>query len=174
MRLLLSFFALILFFAQSTFGQNDVLNLFPIISKQDFSEAAQKRLDRRDELFDKEEELTESERRELDKLLNEFSEVDESIWDVVHMGCSWYCAGGPYKLEASSNLKSHKKLTYDADNAHDLNYKSAWIEGIEGYGIGEYLLYFFKKESPRIQTISVSNGYVKSEKAWKNNSRVKN
>jgi len=54
-----------------------------------------------------------------------------------------------------------------------LNYKNAWVEGADGYGIGEYLLYTFGGASPRINEIIVVNGYVKNKTAWENNSRVK-
>lgn len=42
-----------------------------------------------------------------------------------------------------------------------------------GDGIGEYVEYHFKAESPRITQIQIANGYVKTEKAWFENARVK-
>ncbi len=102
-----------------------------------------------------------------------FDETKESYWDVIGAGCSWYCAGGPKSVTASSQLKSQGSVNYKAGNAHDLNYRTAWVEGVEGYGIGEYLTYTFEGGSPRITTIIVVNGYVKSKKAFKENSRVK-
>ncbi|MBO7637104.1 MAG: hypothetical protein J6S89_11075 [Paludibacteraceae bacterium] len=102
-----------------------------------------------------------------------FDESKESYWDVIGEGCSWYCAGGPKSVTASSQLKSQGSVNYKAGNAHDLNYRTAWVEGVEGYGIGEYLTYTFEGGSPRITTIIVVNGYVKSKKAFKENSRVK-
>jgi hypothetical protein len=47
------------------------------------------------------------------------------------------------------------------------------VEGVPGYGIGQYLEYVFEPQSPRVTTILLYNGYVKSEKAWLENSRVK-
>lgn len=102
-----------------------------------------------------------------------FDETKESYWDVIGAACSWYCGGGPYAVTASSQLESQGAVNYKASNAHDLNYRTAWVEGVEGYGIGEYLTYKFKGGSPRITTIIVVNGYVKSQKAFKENSRVK-
>jgi hypothetical protein len=58
-------------------------------------------------------------------------------------------------------------------NAHDLYFKTAWVEGVKGYGIGEYLVYYFNQTAPRITQIIIANGYVKSEKAYRENSRVK-
>ncbi len=106
-------------------------------------------------------------------LMEKFGEVYEDIWDIVGGGCSWYCGGGPHKVSASSFLKSQGKISYAPKNAHDLNYKNAWVEGSDAYGIGEYLEYKFTAGSPRITKIKVVNGYVKSETAYQNNSRVK-
>lgn len=113
--------------------------------------------------------LTESEKH----ILASCDETKESVWDTEGGGCSWYCGMGPSSVEASSSLASQGNNTYDAENAHDFSYKSAWVEGASGYGIGEYLLYTFAPENPRINKIKIVNGYVKSQKAWENNSRVK-
>lgn len=100
-------------------------------------------------------------------------ETKKSFWLIHGEGCSWYCGGGPSSVEASSCLKSNGENNYEGKNAHDLNYKNAWVEGVKGYGIGEYLTYTFKPGSPRITKIIVVNGYVKSKTAFVNNSRVK-
>jgi hypothetical protein len=104
------------------------------------------------------------------------SRVDEEklgYWDVLGSGCSWYCGGGPKNVEASSHLPNQGSITYGASNAHDLNYKTAWVEGVTGYGVGEFLTYTFDGDSPRINEIIVVNGYVKSQAVWQDNSRVK-
>ncbi len=100
-------------------------------------------------------------------------ETYESYWDVLGIGCSWYCGGGQDTLSASSHIPTSKGLTYEAKNAHDLNYKTAWIEGVKGYGIGEILTFHFPPQNPRITKIIIANGYVKTEKSWRENSRVK-
>ncbi len=100
-------------------------------------------------------------------------EVKPTIWHAVPEGCSWYCGGGPDSVTASSHLRAQGANTYGPGNAHDLGFKHAWVEGVDGYGIGEYLTYHFRAESPRITKIIVANGYVKSPGAWKKNSRVK-
>lgn len=102
--------------------------------------------------------------------------IDELMvpyWDTEGDGCSWYCGGGPYDVEASSFLSSYGAITYEPWNAHDFSYKNAWVEGVAGYGIGEYLTYYFTAQSPRITEIRIANGYVKSQTDWENNSRVK-
>jgi len=100
-------------------------------------------------------------------------EQKENYWDILGVGCSWYCGGGLDTISASSTLKTFKGINYSAKNIHDLNYKNAWIEGVTGYGIGEYVVYNFPPENPRITEIIIVNGYAKSPTAWKDNSRVK-
>lgn len=110
---------------------------------------------------------------EQQKMYSEWDETGRGYWDIQGDGCSWYCAGGPESVSASSSLKSQGENTYGAENAHDLNYKTAWVEGAAGDGIGQSLLYKFAAHSPRITDIIIVNGYVKSQTAWENNSRAK-
>lgn len=100
-------------------------------------------------------------------------ELQTPYWDFQGDGCSWYCGGGPNDVTASSFLAQQGQTTYEATNAHDFSFKSAWAEGVPGYGIGEYLTYHFDAKSPRITEIIIANGYVKSQTDWENNSRVK-
>jgi len=101
-------------------------------------------------------------------------ETTGSYWETMGGGCSWYCGGGPDSVSASSYLKSNNaKINYLPENAHDFSFETAWVEGVKGYGIGEYLTYYFSQISPRITKIIIANGYVKSEKAYRENSRVK-
>jgi hypothetical protein len=94
----------------------------------------------------------------------------EDYWEILGVGCSWYCGGGLDSTFASSELVGGK---YSSNNIHDLNYKTAWVEGVAGQGIGEKITYDFPPENPRITKIIIVNGYVKSPKAWTENSRVK-
>lgn len=103
-----------------------------------------------------------------------YDEMYASYWDIVGEGCSWYCGdGGPIKIKASSRLANQGSNNYNEKNLHDLQYNTPWVEGVKGYGIGEWVEYTFKADNPRITTIHVVNGYCKSQTAWKNNSRVK-
>lgn len=105
-----------------------------------------------------------------------YSAVDEThqdYWASIGDGCSWYCGDGPKKVTASSYLKAQGTNTYEAKNAHDFSYKNAWVEGVAGTGIGEYLEYTFAATAPRITDIIIANGFVKSQAAWTNNARVK-
>lgn len=155
----------------------ELKNLNPsYINTLDFSENTIAQWALRDTLLNQ---LT-SEKKDWDKLTSEekallekYEEVYANIWDIVGGGCSWYCGGGSNKVTASSFLKSQGTNNYEPQNAHDLDYKSAWVEGVAGYGIGEFLVYNFSAAAPRITEIIVVNGYVKSETAYRNNSRVK-
>ena len=103
-----------------------------------------------------------------------FDETRTDYWQTIGDGCSWYCGdGGPIKIKASSRLKSQGKNSYNEENLHDFSYKTPWVEGADGYGEGEWVEYTFIANSPRITEIRIANGYVKSQTAWQNNSRVK-
>lgn len=111
--------------------------------------------------------------KEEQEIYDNVGEVDDYYWAAVGGGCSWYCGGGPYEVTATSNLTSQGKNTYEPQNAHDLDYSTAWVEGVSGDGIGQYLTYHFNSHSARITNVFVANGYVKSQTAWENNGRVK-
>ena len=160
-------------FLNSVYGQNLEKNYYPKeIVKVDLSFKTETEINRQSELL-LNENLSQKEKIELDTLLNKYGEVVESVWDIIDGGCSWYCGGGNYSVKASSSLHPEKGIVYKAENANDISYKTAWVEGKKDEGIGEYLEYSFKNNSPRVTKIIISNGYMKSEIAWKNNNRVK-
>ena len=101
-------------------------------------------------------------------------EMYDSYFALDGEGCSWYCGdGGPIKITASSRLASQGANNYNEKNLHDDHANTPWVEGVKGYGIGEWVEYTFKADNPRITDIKIVNGYCKSQSAWKNNSRVK-
>lgn len=83
--------------------------------------------------------------------------------------CSWYCGGQIDSVTASSALADR----YTAEKAHDFSIVTAWVEGVEGNGVGEYLRYSFPGTCPRITTVLIHNGYVKNWDVWRDNARVK-
>ncbi len=95
-------------------------------------------------------------------------------------GCSWYCGGSVHNITASSELKGNGVINYEAGNAHDFDEKTAWVEGVDGNGIGEYIEYEFDfNEDPAynvnlgINKLIIANGYKKSRQVWENNARIK-
>lgn len=155
------------------YGQNK-LKVFKPSSyyTPDLSIETKNDINRQTELLSKED-LTKAEKVELDTLIKKYGEVVENVWDVIDGGCSWYCGGGNYKVSASSELTTQNHNNYKAKSANDLSYLTAWVEGKEGSGIGEYIEFSFKNNSPRITSIIISNGYMKSDNTWKNNNRIK-
>lgn len=83
--------------------------------------------------------------------------------------CSWYCGGQIDSVTASSALADR----YAAEKAHDFSIVTAWVEGVEGNGVGEYIKYAFPGTCPRITTVLIHNGYVKNWDVWRDNARVK-
>lgn len=76
------------------------------------------------------------------------------------------------QLKASSTLAPQGKKGYSASKVCDDDPTTAWVEGKEDYGIGEYLeMEGWKPMSDG--EISILNGYQASKSVWENNSRVK-
>lgn len=95
-----------------------------------------------------------------------------SVYEIF-VGCSWYCGGEMNNVKSSSTLPKQAANTYTANNAHDLRYDTAWVEGVSGPGIGETLTYTFTNKAPRITEILIHTGYIKDEDTWLKNNRVK-
>jgi len=96
-------------------------------------------------------------------------EIDE--W----MSGGWADSNYPDSIFASSSLPSQGNYTYYPKNAHDFKESTAWIEANAGYGEGEFLAFRFPKfraDEP-LTTITIYNGYQRSEGSWQQNSRVK-
>ena len=74
-------------------------------------------------------------------------------------------------VNASSEL-IQKSKSYKVENVIDNNKSTAWIEGVKGDGIGEYIQ-FSSKNTFIVDKIDIINGLSKSEKIYKNNNRIK-
>jgi hypothetical protein len=94
-------------------------------------------------------------------------------YQILKAPCSWNCGSGPYKISASSHLTSIDSIVFLPGYAHDLNFKHAWAEGEDGYGIGEFLIYTFSSTTKKMDRIYVANGFVRTEIEWKEYSSVK-
>ena len=106
---------------------------------------------------------------ELEKALLGFVEEDRVLSHFYSGKCSWYCGGQIDSVTASSALGEK----YAAEKAHDFSIVTAWVEGVEGNGEGEYIKYAFPGTCPRITTVLIHNGYVKNWDVWRDNGRVK-
>ncbi len=84
-------------------------------------------------------------------------------------------------IVASSTLKPQGRANYRADNIFDRDPKTAWVEGVKGYGIGQWIEFrnvcvvrgSGGDYARPVRNINILNGYVKSDKAWRENGRVK-
>ncbi|MCR5455275.1 MAG: hypothetical protein K6F33_09845, partial [Bacteroidales bacterium] len=171
MKKLIFIFALLA--ATSAADAQVVKNLYPAESSWAFSDKGAADYDKAVKLIEsKDGNLTEEEWEYVAKL--GYDEMYESYWDMIGMGDGWYCGtGAPTNITASSRLASQGSNNYSEKNMHDFKCNTPWVEGVKGYGIGEWVEYTFEANSSRITEIKVVNGYNKSEAAWKNNSRVK-
>lgn len=113
----------------------------------------------------------------LEKLAGEGKIDPENFYNIpvysslYFEGCSWYCGGWVDSLSASSHHRPQGNFTYDAENAHDFNHESVWAS--QGNGVGECLTFTFAGNCPRITSVAILSGHVKTAQAWRNNSRVK-
>lgn len=91
------------------------------------------------------------------------------------LGCSFYCADFAVTTKASSSLPHRERLKYDAEQSHDFKLNTAWVEGKDGDGIGEFIEYIVSGVGSEltITSLKVFNGYRKTRELWQDNSRVK-
>lgn len=75
------------------------------------------------------------------------------------------------KVTASSVRLSVQSNTYTPDNVIDGTRKTAWIEGVDGPGLGEWLRFDFDREI-NLHRILILPGYFKSPEIWKMNNRL--
>ena len=99
----------------------------------------------------------------------------------IFFGCSeWCCVGNwEYKATATSTLKSQSGISYDASNILNYERNNTWVEGVNGYGIGETIDITQKYEALENENdinflnLCIVNGYAENLEKWTNNSRVK-
>ena len=100
-----------------------------------------------------------------------YCDEDNRVYFDLH--CNPYTWGAENAV-ASSTLGSQGSASYLASNVKDWNHETAWVEGVSGYGIGEWIeLQNVRPDGGTITALHIINGYVKSDKAWSENSRVK-
>ncbi len=81
--------------------------------------------------------------------------------------------GTPLKItaSASSNRLAVQSNTYYPANAIDGKRSTAWIEGVDGAGIGEWIRFDFDREI-NLHRILFQPGYFKSPGIWAENNRL--
>jgi hypothetical protein len=91
-------------------------------------------------------------------------------------GCSLACAMD-WTLSATSVHLENDKLNYGIENLNDGIPNTAWVEGAEGYGIGEKIFARIKGDRKTVNVsfwgIRIANGYQQDSSTWNNYSRVK-
>lgn len=117
--------------------------------------------------------LTKEAQRELANAYASSPEDNPGVENIIGGDCSWYCGSEANNVVASSLLWDDGPFSYEGNNAHDLRYDTAWVEGVEGPGIGETLTYVFSNKCPRINTVLIHNGYIKNQDVWIKNNRAK-
>jgi hypothetical protein len=78
----------------------------------------------------------------------------------------------PMSVSASSALKATSTNNYRATNLLDGDLTTAWEEGAEGPGLGEWVLFEFSRQVV-LTRVEVANGYQKDEDRFLGNPRVK-
>lgn len=99
-----------------------------------------------------------------------FPYVDENNYKQQMEGFDSICKD--IKITASSSLMNIGKISYQPENMIDVNLSTAWVEGVDGYGIKETVKIFFN-EDIRIKGLVIKNGYTRNISTWEKNSRVR-
>jgi hypothetical protein len=81
--------------------------------------------------------------------------------------------GTPLKITASASSVrlAVQANTYYAANAIDGKRSTAWIEGVDGPGLGEWIRFDFDREIS-LHRILIQPGYFKSPQIWAENNRL--
>jgi Na+-transporting methylmalonyl-CoA/oxaloacetate decarboxylase gamma subunit len=78
----------------------------------------------------------------------------------------------PTSVDSSSALKATSSNNYRATNLLDGDLATAWEEGAEGPGLGEWVTFEFSRQLV-LARIEVANGYQKDEERFLGNPRIK-
>ncbi len=86
---------------------------------------------------------------------------------------SLYCKNDFIPYRASSSLDSVNNIGYDIYNILDGKQYTAWVEGAEGDGQGEWFEIYNPSRSPiKVSSISIVNGFNYNPEIYKQNGRV--
>ena len=104
---------------------------------------------------------------ESDEVITKESEVEELSEEIseIKIGISYSKASSELDVESSDNA------TYYSENLYDSNYKTAWVEGVEGNGVGETIS--LKLDGThKISRLIVYNGFLKTKRRYAINGKV--
>ena len=73
---------------------------------------------------------------------------------------------------SSSLSEAQYNIYHVANNLIDGDLTTAWVEGVNGQGVGQYLTFIFKNKG-LLSNIAIHNGYQKTEDTYNKNSRPK-
>ena len=93
-------------------------------------------------------------------------DIDENISNAIIKKVK-----ASYALDSMTD-NNGKTATYDPENAIDGDYRTAWVEGADGAGIGSWIELDFDGVH-KINGIEISNGYKKEEGLYHRNLRIK-
>jgi hypothetical protein len=101
-------------------------------------------------------------------------------WHTYNLGnAKFYPSKEHITVKASSSLKGKKKNAYGVDKLMDGDLKTAWCEGAQGPGLGEWIEVRIKnlppvcdREGGTWPTFMLVPGYAKSKRLWSGNNRV--
>lgn len=95
------------------------------------------------------------------------------------IACGWWCGAPPISVSATSTL-ADDTYSYSPEHLLDGKKDTVWVEGASGFGIGEKIIFSFdmtSREPPSkdlgISSVSIINGFPRTEELWRANSRVK-
>lgn len=89
-----------------------------------------------------------------------YDDVDPSSLDPVSVSSA----------QASSTLVSSRGISYDASMAIDQDLSTSWQEGIDGYGLGEWIRLTFEETTP-VKVIRMNLGNWSSSDKYQENGR---
>jgi hypothetical protein len=72
---------------------------------------------------------------------------------------------------ASSSRQVFRGIDYGPANAMDGSMMTAWVEGSDGPGVGEWIRFDFGREV-KLRRIFIAPGYFKSPQIWQKNNRL--
>ncbi len=111
-----------------------------------------------------------------DVISQEYHIVGDDLYKIYGEEFNWD------EIKASSFLvpdnKKYSKDYYDVSQINDGNEDTAWVEGVKGSGIGEWVKmihvdWIRKKKYCMVNSVWIKNGYMKNRELYYANNRVK-